>query len=117
METRINSKTVSHIDIYDLEATGYIWCDEIKEKKVFFNLISLNDAYEEGYWYNGYQGFFGEKLDKSKNYMRNVNGEIYFIPHISIFCGQEKIKTIYFETFEEAKEYCDKNYGEVNVIC
>lgn len=114
-ELRINPENVSHIKIYDLEATGYKWCDAIPLKRVFFNSITVCEPYEEGYWLDGHQGFFSDKIEP-KSHMRTIDGELWFDPHISVFCGETKIKTKFFKTVELAKEYCDKNFKGVNVI-
>lgn len=114
-ELRINPENVSHIKIYDLEATGYKWCDAIPLKRVLFNSITVQDPYEEGYWYNGHQGFFSDKIEP-KSHMRTIEGELYLDPCISIFAGETKIKTKFFKTIEEYKEYCDVNFKNVNVI-
>lgn len=114
-ELRINPENVSHIKIYDLEATGYIWCDAIKKKTVLFGWITTVEPYEEGYYFNGAQGWLSDKIEP-KSHMRTIEGELYLDPCISIFAGETKIKTKFFKTVEECKEYCDLNFPNVNVV-
>ena len=115
-QLRINPQTVTHIKIDDLEATGFIWRDETPVKKVFFNLITVDYGWEGSYWYQGNPGSYTDKIDTLKSYMRDIGGEIYFLPSVSVFCGEKKMKTKHFETVEEAKEYATNNFPNVNII-
>jgi hypothetical protein len=50
IETLINVQQISHIEIRPLTRSEYIWCDEVKEKKVFFNLIQTVYPTKEGFY-------------------------------------------------------------------
>ncbi len=116
MELRINKSLVTHIKIYDQEESGYIWCNAVPERRIFFNLITTDYGWGAAYWWRGRQGSFNDKLFKLKSNMIDINGVVYFIPHITIFAGNEKLKTKYFETIEEARKYCTDNFPNVKQI-
>jgi len=48
--------------------------------------------------------------------MRDINGILWNNPKIEIFVGKERIKTKYFKTVSDAKEYCNINFPNVNVV-
>lgn len=115
-ELRIDIQKVSHIRINDLKASGYIWLDEIPVKRVFFNLIVTNYGWKEGYYWGGNYSSFSNRIKKLENNMVDIGGEIHYLPCISIFCGETKLKTKYFKDLETAKRYCDNNFPNVNLI-
>lgn len=113
METRINSKTVSHIRILDLRKSDYIWCEKIEAKKGFWWSV---DSYEEGYWWKGNQSVFSYKFDRKEG-VKDIYGVLWYLPCVSVYFGEKVIKELFFKTYKEARQYCDKNFSEVNVIC
>lgn len=120
MELRINKSLVTHIKIYDQEDTGKIWCEE-KTVKTFFNLFTV-ERYSAGFYFEGrqdywnYYGFFSkEDADQCVDLTHN-NLYLFHRPKAEIFAGQEKLKVKYFDTVEEAKGYCEKNFPNVNVV-
>ena len=48
--------------------------------------------------------------------MIDIDGDLWYLPKVSIFCGEKLIKEKTFNTTEEAKEYCDVNFPNVNII-
>jgi hypothetical protein len=114
METRINPQKVSHIQIYDAHK-GYRWSDCIQEFEYkTFKKYWLFKTNKDGYYnVRGWDNYFKE-LPKG---CYDLLGELYSYAKAEIFSGGKQIKTEYFESIEQAKEYCDKNFKEVNVIC
>lgn len=113
MEVRINPKTVSHIRIRDLIKSDYIWCEKIEAKRNFW---WSEDGYEEGYWSGGHQGIFSYRFDEKEG-VKDIDGVLWYLPSVSVYFGEKLIKELFFETYKEARQYCDKNFPEVNVIC
>ena len=113
MQTRINPKTVSHIRVSDIRKSNYIWCEKIEAKKGFW---WSEDGYDEGYWWKGVSGVFSYKFDRKEG-VKDIDGVLWFLPSINIYFGEKVIKELFFKTYKEARQYCDKNFPEVNVIC
>lgn len=119
MEIRINPEQITHIKIYNSICENYVWCDKKSGKSLFWGLISDSD-YEEGYYPQGIQTWRTQYLmltkeDVNKEYY-DIDGVLYRTPRIEIFAGKEIIKRKYFKTVEEAKEYCDKTFPNINVV-
>lgn len=116
METRVNKDLVTHIEIISAKKSKYKWCDEIKLKRVFFNSITVCDAYEEGFWEDGIQGFFQERLDTDvfKSFTE-IDGVVWWNPYLSVFCGNTKVHGKHYATVEEIREICDKEFPHVNL--
>jgi hypothetical protein len=122
-EVRINPQQVSHIQIYD-ECKGvrylfgtidYVWMEEDSFLFLWFYKI-LN--YPAGFYRNCKRKSISNDTPLELEHWHFVRDNcIWSRPKIEIFAGGKQIKTEYFESIEQAKEYCDKNFKEVNVIC
>lgn len=118
METRINPQQVSHIQIYDAHK-GYRWLNCNLE-------YTFRPKYKHWFWENQPQGYYRKGKPQSTWTSRfeelpegcyDLLGELYSYAKIEIFAGEKRIKTEYFESIEQAKKYCNKNFKEVSVIC
>lgn len=114
METRINPNQVSHIKIKRLQKTKYFWIPE-KTRSFLFGLFKSTIKEGYYYWNTVFEGevvyFANEKCVD----MVDIDGDLWYLPKVSIFCGEKLIKERYFNTFEEAKEYCNINFPNVNI--
>ena len=125
METRINPKQVSHIEICDAHKGihcywgGYadvVWM-EADYFKFFWLFKTKSINYVAGYYKDCKRHWLGNDtaIDlKDREY--DLLGEVYTKPSISIFCAEKRIKTEYFDTIEQAKEWTSNNFPNCSVI-
>lgn len=115
-ETRINSNHVSHIKITPAIKTNYIWCNELPKKKHWLGFIK-EYGYEEGFWENGYQGYFGLRLDTTEfTDFVEIDGVLWENPRLEIFANGKRIFGRHYETVEEIKLLCSREFTNVSII-
>lgn len=117
MKTRINPLMVSHIEITPLKNSGYMWVDEVKEKRIFFNLIQTIYPSEGGFWENGSTSYWSDKLIERQLKATIVkNGVAYWKPYLAIFSGGKQIEGKYYKTIDEIYKVCDELFPNVNIV-
>lgn len=116
-QTRINPDLVSHIKICDKTQTDYVY----KSKKVHKYLFGLYKEVEPAGYYtinlfcNEVLIFTIDEVKESVDVF-DIDGVLYYKPCVEVFSGGKKIKTRYFNTLEEAKEYCDINFPNIKTV-
>ena len=124
-ETRINPEQVSHIYIKDNRKGReyfwngymyYIWMEAEYFKFLWlFKTKSIN--YVAGYYKDCKRHWLGNDTAVELKYREfDLLGEVYTKPCVSIFCAEKRIKTEYFDTVEQAKEWTSNNFPNCNVI-
>jgi hypothetical protein len=112
--TIFDKSKITHINITDLIKTDYVWYDEIKEVRKFFNLILVREGYTAGF-YNGYQtGWFSNKINKVEKGSVDIGGVLYWLPVIKVYVNSERVGIKHFDTIEEAKEFCALEFPNVD---
>jgi hypothetical protein len=112
--TIFNKEKVTHIQITDLTKTNYIWCDEIKEKRIFFNIILLIEGYKAGFYKGNQTGCFSIRIDKPEEGSVDINGVLHWLPTVKVYINRECVGFKYFDTIEEAKDFCKKEFPNVD---
>jgi hypothetical protein len=121
METRINPQQVSHIQIYDeckgvryqYQTIEYVWMEEDSFLFLWFYKV-LN--YPAGFYRDCKRRYISNDTPLELEHWHFVRDNyVWSKPKVEIFVGEKRIKTEYFESLEQAKEYCDTNFKEVNV--
>jgi hypothetical protein len=116
-ELRINKDLVTHIKIYDLEYSGYYYLPEIKVK-TWWGGTKVKQ--EEGI-YKKYRDWWIERkysveyFEKEYKFVR-IKDKYYEPIHIMIFAGETKLKYKRFNSLQEAKEYCDREFPNIKTI-
>ena len=124
-ETRINSEQVSYITIkntckgrkvYYNGYTDYIWMEADYFKFLWlFKTKYVN--YVAGYYKNQKREWLvNGHATELRGGEYDLLGEVYTKPCVSIFCAEKRIKTEYFDTIEQAKEWTSNNFPNCNVI-
>ena len=115
-ETRINSNHVSHIKITPAVKTDYIWCNEIPKKKNWLG-ITTQYGYEEGFWWKGKPGFYSVRLDTDeyKEFVE-IDGVLWSNPFLEIFANGKCIFGRHYETVEEIKLLCSREFTNVSIV-
>lgn len=123
METRINPQQVTHIKIYDeckgvrynYQTVDYVWMEEDSFLLFWFYKV-VN--YPAGFYRNCNRGFITNDTPFELEHWHFVRGNcIWSKPKIEIFAGEKLIKSMYFESVKDAKNYCNKNFHNVSIIC
>lgn len=114
METRINPQQITHIKLYGAHK-GYRWSNGIQKFEYRkFKKYWLFKTNKDGYYStSGWDNYF-ESLPEG---CYDLLGDLYTRAKIEIYFGEKRIKTMHFDSLEQAKEYCNKNYKKVNLIC
>ena len=125
MEIRVNKEQISHIEIYDTHIgvksywnnyIPYIWMEADYFKFLWLFKTPFKN-YKEGFYRDSKRKRISNdtpcEVDDERELV--VGDYIWTKPHIQIFCGKYKIKSIYFEDLKSAKTYCDKKFSNVNV--
>lgn len=115
-QTLINPQHVTHIKIKPATKTEYIWCNEKPEKKHWLGFIK-EYGYEEGFWENGFQGFFSTRIDTNEHkFLVEIEGVLWSLPSIEIFAHGKKIYTNHYESVSEIEQICKSEFPNVSVI-
>ena len=123
METRLNKELVTHLRIKKeckgvLYSCGTIvefdWREDVTQSLFgFFREV----LYPKGYYRKGLaQSSWHLHCKDVPEGCYDLGGELYSFSSVSIFIGEKIIKTKYFSTFDESKQYCDENFPNVNLI-
>lgn len=121
-ETRINKDLVSHVEIKDVyegyefygKIIKFVWLEA--EYTSIFGFFRQT-LYEAGFYQKGYKrNSFSWRLPNIPEGCYTLLGELYSSSYVSIFAGEKKIKTIYFDTLKESQEWCNENLPNVNLI-
>ncbi len=108
-----NKEKVTHIKITDLIKTDYIWHDERKKVKKLFGLITLKEGYKAGFYKGDPTSLFTYSIDEAVEGSININGIFYWLPVIEVYINNERVGLKYFDTIEEAKSFCEKEFPNV----
>lgn len=114
VELRINKDLVTHIKIHDWKKSHYYFKPALTTT-YFFGLYKETER--EGYYLKGDRfEWFEFTVDEVKKAIDVVdkNEVLWYKPKIEIFTQKEKIKTFYFNTVEQAKDFCNTNFPNVN---
>lgn len=115
-QLRINKDLVTHIKIYDSKIVENYRGEKYKHLKAhMFKFLWFIPAqyYEEGYYRNGVYDTWYCNDGKDIRY-KDVDGFLWINVRVEIFAQKELITTEYFNSLEEAKEYCNTNFPNVN---
>ncbi len=115
-QTRINPQHVTHIKITPQRESPYVWCDKIEKETTLFGLITVVEPYDEGYWEDGCQGYWQSKLDEDRSDFTIIEDTVYWLPSISVFCGETKVYSAHYDTIAEIRELCEKEFKNVSII-
>lgn len=113
MKTLFNKEKVTHLQIRDLIKSNYIWCNEVKEKRVFFNMFLSQVGSKEGYYENKIRSWI-YRVDKVEKGSIDIDGVLHWLPYVQVYINKECVGLKYFNKLEEAVAYCDKEFENVN---
>lgn len=130
-ETRVNPALVSHIHLHDEnhQVLGYRrdwssvrglfkYCEQ-KEAHPWEKFITGSKYFTEGYWLNGIQSLNSASISMEaakEEWYKKENESLVRKAYVEVWSSSEKILTKYFDTFEEAKEFCNANFPTVKAI-
>jgi hypothetical protein len=110
----IDKSKVTHIVVKDLIKTNLVWYDEVKEKTLFFGLITLSDGYYSGYYDRVPTNWFYEMIPTTTKESIDINGVLHYLPKIEIYTNDKKIDVKYFDHIENALTFCKIEFPNVN---
>lgn len=113
MKTLFDKSKVTHIIIRDLIKSNYIWCEEIKEKRVFFNIFLSEVGSEDGYYKNKIRSWI-YRVDKVEEGSIDIDGVLHWLPHVKVYINKECVGLKYFNKLEESVAWCSKEFENVN---
>lgn len=107
-ETRINSNYVSHIQITPAVNSGFVWRDKVEKRGLFGRDKSLKE---------GYYNRLGNSIDvENWGYITIIDNTVWYQPFLEVFCGETLVYSAHYETTEEIRELCQREFPYINVI-
>ena len=107
-ETRVNSEYVTHIKITPAVNSGFVWRDKVEKRGLFGRDKSIQE---------GYYSKFGYRLDvENWKYLNIIDNVVWYQPFLEVFCGETLVYSAHYETTEEIRELCQREFPYINVI-
>jgi hypothetical protein len=125
-ELRLDKSKVTHITITDKSSKiGYMGYEYfLLPEKTVTHWFSKDTIYPEAYYANGkyttYSNLGEPYYTKEEIYdLPNLyfdGNMLYEKAYVNIHIGKFVVKTLYFKTLQEAKNYCNMNFPNVNTF-